>query len=127
MNRTDRYRLEALIELAKSYPLTLSAIDIAAARGLPAPYLSRLLADLGRSGWLHSRRGPGGGAALARPPDSIAVAEIMSPPPRPSDLPPALDRLADAVDDAVNHCTERITLADLVRWEHEVGVTDYSI
>ncbi len=127
MNRTDRYRLEALIALATSFPSTRSATDIAAARGLPAPYLSRLLAELGRSGWVRSRRGPGGGISLARSPESITVAEVVSPPERPHDLPPALDRLADTVATAITDCTERITVADLVRWEHEVSVSDYSI
>jgi Rrf2 family protein len=127
VNRTDRYRLEALIELALSYPGSRAASDIAAARDLPAAYLSRLLGDLARAGLVSSRRGPGGGLSLARPPESIPVAEIMASPDPADELPPALARLAESVARAIGRCTSRITLADLARWERQAATIDYSI
>ena len=39
MNRTDRYRLEALMELATIYPEARSSSELAARRGIPAAYL----------------------------------------------------------------------------------------
>lgn len=128
MNQTQRYRLEALMELAQSFPEGRSTAQIASRRGIPAAYLSRLLADLGRAGWVHSRRGPGGGVALANPPETISVAEIISTGSTDGPLPPVLDRLASAIDRAVKASTSAISIADLARWERQsTAVDDYSI
>jgi DNA-binding IscR family transcriptional regulator len=126
MNRTDRYRLEALIELARIYPEARPSAELAVRRRIPAAYLSRLLADLARSGLVHSRRGPGGGVALARPPGRIPVATVVVPPAGDSALPPALARLADLVQDAAERAVAGLYLADLVRWEGRAAA-DYSI
>jgi Rrf2 family cysteine metabolism transcriptional repressor len=127
MNRTDRYRLEALIELAESYPERRSTAEIAARREIPSAYLSRLLSELVRTGWVHSRRGAGGGLVLARPPEEISVAEVLTAPLEKPDLPPALGRLAASIDDAVQRATTTISVADLARWERTIAPSDYSI
>jgi Rrf2 family protein len=127
MNLTERYRLEALMELARSYPQRRSTAQIASKREIPAAYLSRLLAELVRTGWVHSRRGPGGGIALARPPEEISVAEVLTAPFEKTDLPPALGRLAASIDDAVKRATSAISVADLARWERAAAPVDYSI
>ena len=128
MNQTERYRLEALMELAQSFPRGRSTAQIAARREIPSAYLSRLLAELVRAGWVHSRRGPGGGVTLAHPPETISVAAVISARRTDTPLPPALDRLAHTINRAVEVSTATISVADLARWEQQsANAHDYSI
>jgi len=127
MNQTERYRLEALMELAHSYPKRQSTAQIAARRDIPVAYLSRLLSELVRTGWVHSRRGPGGGITLAQPPETIAVAKVLATRFGDSDLPPALGRLAATIDRAIDQTTTTISVADLANWDRAAASTDYSI
>ncbi len=127
MNQTERYRLDALMELANSYPERRSTAEIAARRDIPLAYLSRLLSELVRTGWVHSRRGPGGGITLARPPEAIPVAEVLATRYADGELPPALGRLADTIDDAIQASTTTISVADLADWERAAEPVDYSI
>ncbi len=55
-----------------------SARDIAAGTRLPLPVVSKILKSLAREGLLLSQRGPRGGYALARRPDRITVAEMVT-------------------------------------------------
>ena len=128
MNQTQRYRLEALMELAISYPMGRATAEIAARREIPPAYLSRLLAELARAGVVNARRGPGGGVTLAHPPESISVAAVIGPGARDSGLPPALGRLAATIDRAVDDAVTDISVADLARWEsRSAPAYDYSI
>ena len=127
MNRTEQYRLEALMELAHSWPNGRSTAEIASRRGIPAAYLSRLLAELARAGWVLSRRGPNGGVTLAKAPDSISVGSVYRPQRTETSLPPALDRLAIRIDRAVEESIATISLADLANWETVATSNDYSI
>jgi Rrf2 family protein len=128
INRTDRYRLEALVELANAYPEGRPSARVAERRAIPAPYLCRLLADLTHAGWIRSRRGPGGGVSLAHPPEAIPVTAALAGAEGINDLPPALDRLAGTIAAAVELATAGISIADLARWESQaVTTTDFSI
>lgn len=127
MNRTEQYRLEALMELAHSWPNGRSTAEIASRRGIPSAYLSRLLAELARTGWVLSRRGPGGGVTLAHPPDAISIGEVYRPRGMEPSLPPALGRLAETIEDAVEESINAISVADLARWETASASNDYSI
>jgi len=127
MNRTEQYRLEALIELAHCWPDGRSTAEIASRRGIPAAYLSRLLAELARTGWVLSRRGPKGGVTLAKAPDTISVGAVFRPQGPETSLPPALDRLANRIDRAVKESVATISLADLAGWENRTATPDYSI
>lgn len=57
---------------------TRSVRDIATETHLPLPTVSKLLKALTRSGLLVSHRGAKGGYALARRPEDISVAQIIS-------------------------------------------------
>ena len=128
MNKTDRYRLEALMELAQIFPKGRSTAQIAARREIPSAYLARLLAELARAGWVRARRGPGGGVSLAHPPEAIPVAAVLSTYRAETPLPPALDRLAHTIDSAVEASTATISFADLAQWERQYATPhDYSI
>ena len=52
--------------------------DIAERTGLPQPYLEQILLALKGAGLVRSKRGVGGGYVLARPPDKITLAQIVS-------------------------------------------------
>ena len=115
------------MELARSYPAGRSAAQIASRRDIPAAYLSRLLAELARAGWVRSRRGPGGGVTLAHPPETISVGAVFRPSSTDSSLPTALGRLAEMIDRAVEESITTISVADLARWEDRTATPDYSI
>ncbi len=115
------------MELAHSYPEGRSTAQIAARRDIPAAYLSRLLAELARAGWVLSRRGPGGGVNLAQPPDAISVGAVYRAFSTDPSLPTALGRLAERIDRAVAESISAISVADLARWEHRSPRFDYSI
>ncbi|MEJ5254475.1 MAG: Rrf2 family transcriptional regulator [Acidimicrobiales bacterium] len=55
-----------------------SVRDIAERTGLPQPYLEQILLALKGAGLVRSKRGVGGGYVLARPPQEIALSEILS-------------------------------------------------
>ena len=55
------------------------AATIAARTGAPANYLGKLLQQLSHEGLLTSRKGAGGGFALARPAESITLLDIVEP------------------------------------------------
>jgi FeS assembly SUF system regulator len=54
-----------------------NARELAARAALPLPVVSKILKTLARQGLLISHRGARGGYQLARPPESISVAEII--------------------------------------------------
>ena len=55
----------------------MNAASLAAATGVPQPTVAKLLHALARAGVLVSRRGVGGGFALARQPEAITLREVI--------------------------------------------------
>ena len=75
---SDVYALHALAYLGTRAAGTWARSDeVAAATGVARPYLLRLLARLGEAGLVVTKRGAGGGYALARPPESIDLCSVM--------------------------------------------------
>ena len=74
------YACRALLSLAlhEDERGPTSVRDIAERTGLPQPYLEQILLALKGAGLVRSKRGVGGGYVLARPPDEIRLAEIVS-------------------------------------------------
>jgi Rrf2 family iron-sulfur cluster assembly transcriptional regulator len=86
LSTRGRYAVMAMVEMAAreaagqgcaqgGRPVSLA--EIAAAQRLSVAYLEQLFARLRRAGLVASARGPGGGYRLARPPESIPVAEVV--------------------------------------------------
>ena len=76
---TCQHALRALIYLAlhkDRWPILVR--EIAAEESIPRPFLSKILHDLNKRGLVASSKGPGGGYALARDPDSITIMEVVS-------------------------------------------------
>jgi Rrf2 family iron-sulfur cluster assembly transcriptional regulator len=73
------YASRALLSLAlHAGGAPTSVRDIAERTGLPQPYLEQILLALKGAGLVRSKRGVGGGYVLARPPDEIKLADIVS-------------------------------------------------
>jgi Rrf2 family protein len=74
------YASRALLSLALhgcgSTPTSVR--DVADRTGLPQPYLEQILLALKGAGLVRSKRGVGGGYVLARPPNEITLAQIIS-------------------------------------------------
>ncbi len=80
LSRTSEYALRALIHLAEhqaEWPIAGSRI--AAAAGVPAKYLSKILGDLVRAGVLESSPGKTGGFRLSRPAKKVSLLDVLSP------------------------------------------------
>lgn len=73
-----KYGLKALIHLS-SLPAgeTAQAIDIAEANTIPKKFLDAILGELRNAGVVHSKKGPGGGYMLARPPGEIRLGHVI--------------------------------------------------
>jgi Rrf2 family protein len=127
------YAVRAAIEIAanSSPERPLKGEAIAAAQGIPLPFLHNILGELRHNALIHSRRGAEGGHWLARPADDITVAEVI----RSVEGPLATVR-GEGPDDLayrgaatplqavwlalranVRQVLESVTLADLVREE----------
>jgi len=129
-----KYGLKALARLARLRPgEIIQAVDIAEVENIPKKFLDAILNDLRNAGFVHSRKGPGGGYMLARAPSDIGIGQVirtldgpLAPLPcasrtayRPcedcADVKTCAIRLTMArVRDAVSEILDRMTVADMV-------------
>ncbi len=74
-----QYAIMALLDLAYHYRLQdwVSLRDIARRRNISVKYLENIMLQLRRAGYVISRRGMGGGFALAKSPRQVTLAEII--------------------------------------------------
>ncbi len=122
------YAVRAAVELAASGGETRRVADIAAAQDIPARFLENILLALRRAGLVQSRRGADGGFRLARPPESITLANVLraveGPLANVQGVPPdqveydgsatALRDVWVAVRASLRVVLDRVTLADVV-------------
>ena len=72
------YAVRAALELAAAQEgAPLKAEALAEAQGVPHKFLEGILGDLRRGGLVTSQRGGRGGYRLARPADTISIAEVI--------------------------------------------------
>ena len=78
LSATDIYAFQALGYLG-TQPLDAwtGSDDISEATGIARPYLVRILATLSSSGVILSKKGTGGGYALAKEPSDINLRDVM--------------------------------------------------
>jgi Rrf2 family protein len=73
-----KYGLKALVHLSSlAAGETAQAIDIAEANNIPKKFLDAILGELRNAGIVHSKKGPGGGYMLARPPGEIKLGYVI--------------------------------------------------
>ena len=145
-----KYGVRAILHLANSPGRTVGLAEIADAQHVPLKYLQQIFGALKASGFVASRKGPGGGFSLAKAPREIGLADLLRAldgpfahfgcpsPEGPADCgcpyPDAcpLREAFDAARAAVHARLEGVTVADLVarRGEMEAelaNVVDYVI
>ena len=114
LTKKAKYGLKALVFLAGIEPgQTALVADIAAANQIPKKFLDAILGELRNAGFVHSKKGKGGGYTLARTPEEIGVGNVI----RALDGPLApiqcasqtvYRRCDDCVDE--NHCAVRLVM-----------------
>jgi Rrf2 family protein len=128
----SRYGLRALLYLARRPepgPAPLS--EIAAAEEIPQAFLERILAQLRDAGLVRTTRGAAGGYQLARSPEAISAADVVTvlESPRPMvdclEQPESCDRVAVCrarpawrrLDEAIAGALESVTIEELNKEE----------
>jgi Rrf2 family protein len=78
LTNKGKYGLKAMVHLAGAQPNALAqAADIAEANSISKKFLDHILTELRRAGLVYSKKGKGGGYALARPAHEIRVGAIV--------------------------------------------------
>jgi Rrf2 family protein len=73
----EEYGFRCLLRVARAHGESVSIPEIAEAEGLSVPYVGKLMSVLRQSNFVKSERGQAGGYVLSRPPERIAVAEVL--------------------------------------------------
>jgi Rrf2 family protein len=77
LSTTAEYALRALISLAREPDRATLGRDLAASSGVPANYLSKILLDLKKAGFVQAVRGTGGGYRLGRAPEQVRLMDVV--------------------------------------------------
>src|SRR6266508_4972803 len=78
MTRKTKYGLKAMLVLAREHgrgPVLIA--ELSERERIPRKFLESILLDLKHRGLVQSRKGPGGGYQLGRPPQRISVGEVI--------------------------------------------------
>lgn len=125
------YAVRAALEIAAGAGAPVKAEDLAQRQGISVSFLENIIGDLRRAGIVMSRRGRNGGHVLARPADTITVADVMRAETgnladihgqRPEDVQysGAAEHLTDvwvSARAAYREVLESVTLADVISGE----------
>ena len=112
-----KYGLKAMVHLARREgDGTILIADIAETERIPRKFLDAILLELKTRGYLISKKGKGGGYALARPAKSIAVGDVIRVLDGPLAPVPCVSRGAyrrceDCVDE--DACSVRAVMQDV--------------
>ena len=78
LTKKGKYGLKAMVHLAGLAPDELAQVaDIAETNSISKKFLDHILTELRHAGLVYSKKGKGGGYALARPADEILVGAIV--------------------------------------------------
>lgn len=135
ISRTAEYALRAMVYLAQYPGRSHTNQQIARGTRVPIGYLAKVLQNLSRAGLIISRRGLGGGFALAKPTHEISLYEVVQavdPIPRIASCPLQLrahrDKLCplhrrlDSAWELVERSFRSTMLSDLIAEAGEGGV-----
>lgn len=102
LTRYSDYSLRVLMYLAVCPGHAATIAEISGAYGISKAHLMKVAHELGRTGFLTTLRGRGGGLRLARAPGEIRVGDVVRQTESPMDL-------VECFDPATSHCRiERI-------------------
>jgi Rrf2 family protein len=130
------YAVRAAAELAASEQGPVKGERLAEAQGIPLQFLEHILLELKHAGIVRARRGAKGGYWLARPADTITIADVVravegpiahvqSAPPESIEYRGSAKHLQEvwiAVRASLRTVVEHVTLADLVSGELPAAV-----
>jgi Rrf2 family protein len=137
-----QYACIAMVELAGHFgdPQPVHIKTIAEVHGISPRFLVQILLQLKVHGLVESIRGAAGGYQLARPPESIRLADVINaidqPPPaapaalsalRPSLAVHAVTSILQEVQAREQEMLEETTLADLVQRTAQANTLSYQI
>lgn len=137
-----RYGTRALVQIAEAYPARAVPVrEIARVQRLSAKYLERIAGALRSAGLIRAVRGARGGYALARPPASVRLDEVVRALGDPPVVAECLDRPESCprrafcptrsvwarVREAVDGILSATTLQDLVEEARARPPADYNI
>lgn len=77
ISRMTDYGVVVMAQLAQASDAVVTAPDLAAGAGLPAPTVAKILKRMAQGGLVTSHRGINGGYELSRPAAEINVADII--------------------------------------------------
>jgi Rrf2 family protein len=78
LTRKGKYGLKAMVHLAGLAPDALAQVaDIARTNSISKKFLDQILTELRHAGLVYSKKGKGGGYALARPAQEIKIGAIV--------------------------------------------------
>lgn len=132
-----RYALRLMLDLAtynNGEPISLK--DVARRQQISDKYLEQIIAVLNKAGYVRSIRGAQGGYLLKKDPSEYTVGMILRL--TEGDLAPVscvgsegddcdrrdgcvTVRIWEQIYDAVNNVVDKITLADMLEWQQEIG------
>jgi len=71
------YSIRVLMQAALRHPERVTVDEVASTYGISRHHLVKIVHDLGRSGYLETRQGAGGGFTLARPANEIILGDVV--------------------------------------------------
>ena len=135
ISQTAEYALRAMVYLAQHPEQSHTNRQIARVTRVPIGYLAKVLQSLSRAALITSRRGLGGGFALAKPANEITIYEVVQavdPIPRITSCPLKLkahqDKLCplhqrlDSAWELVEQSFRSTTLSDIIAEAGDEGV-----
>ena len=129
VSNKGRYALQLMLDLASRKPdQYVSVRSVAQRQQLPEKYLEQIIRTLCKAGYVKSARGASGGYRLSQPPENYTVGMILSLTEGSlssgwdfSGNGGALTELWKALDRAIEHLLDQITLADLAARDRGQG------
>jgi FeS assembly SUF system regulator len=121
LSKLTDYATVILSHIAKENGQTHSAMGVAEATGIALPTVSKVLKILVNAKVLVSTRGIKGGYALARAPENISVADVISALEGPIALTECsishegCEQAWGLINQAIQHALEAVTLADMIK------------
>ncbi len=116
LTKKAKYGLKAMTYLAGVEPgQTALVADIASANQIPKKFLDAILSELRNAGFVHSKKGKGGGYMLARPAGEISVGNLVRTLDGPlAPIQCASRRLYRRCEDCVDetHCAVRLVMME---------------
>ena len=117
LTKKAKYGLKALVHLAGSQSdRPTQAAEISEATGAPKAFLDAILLELRNSGFIRSKKGPGGGFVLARPASEIRMGYVVRTLDGPiAPLPCARRKTAEPCRDCrvIEQCEVRLLMLEV--------------